>query len=65
VAELVRQAAWGGPCPPEGSEHRYQLALHALNQPLGIADDSSTADVVGLVETSSARSATVLGTSRG
>ena len=56
---------WGGPCPPEGEQHSYQLTLHALNQPLAPADGSSTADVVGLVESSSARSATIIGTTQG
>jgi Raf kinase inhibitor-like YbhB/YbcL family protein len=56
---------WGGPCPPAGETHTYVITLHALNQPLAPADDSTTADVVGLVEGSSAGSATINGTSAG
>jgi Raf kinase inhibitor-like YbhB/YbcL family protein len=56
---------WTGPCPPDGELHRYQVTLYALNQPVAPADGSPTADVVGLVESSSARSATIIGTTQG
>ena len=29
---------WSGPCPPPGEEHIYQFTVHALNQPLEVAD---------------------------
>jgi Raf kinase inhibitor-like YbhB/YbcL family protein len=29
---------WSGPCPPPGQEHVYQFTVHALNQPLEVAD---------------------------
>jgi Raf kinase inhibitor-like YbhB/YbcL family protein len=59
------ERGWRGPCPPAGETHTYVLTVHALNQPVEPADDSTTADVVGLVEGSSAGSATISGTSAG
>ena len=56
------EAAYGGPCPPEGETHRYELTVHALNQALDVADDTPTAEVVGRIGELSIGSATVVGT---
>jgi Raf kinase inhibitor-like YbhB/YbcL family protein len=56
------EAAYGGPCPPAGEEHRYELTVHALNQPLDAADDMDTAEVVDRIGQRSVGSATVAGT---
>jgi Raf kinase inhibitor-like YbhB/YbcL family protein len=54
-------AAYGGPCPPGGEEHRYELTVHALNQPLDLADDTAAAEVVDRIMELTIDSATVVG----
>jgi Raf kinase inhibitor-like YbhB/YbcL family protein len=39
-------AAYRGPCPPPGQDHRYVFTLYALNQQLRVADDASAAEVI-------------------
>jgi Raf kinase inhibitor-like YbhB/YbcL family protein len=56
------EASYGGPCPPAGEEHLYELTVHALNQVLIDADDIDTAEVVDEIGRRSIASATVAGT---
>ena len=37
--------AYGGPCPPPESEHRYVFTFFALDERLGLGADASKADV--------------------
>ena len=37
---------WSGPCPPSGEEHVYQFTIHALNQPLEVADGEAATLVI-------------------
>lgn len=37
---------WNGPCPPVNEEHLYQFTIHALNQPLEVADDAPATEVI-------------------
>jgi Raf kinase inhibitor-like YbhB/YbcL family protein len=37
--------AWSGPCPPSGSTHVYDFAVHALDVPSGLGAASTQADV--------------------
>jgi hypothetical protein len=37
---------WGGPCPPPGPAHHYELALYALDAPLGLPEGADKAAVV-------------------
>jgi Raf kinase inhibitor-like YbhB/YbcL family protein len=53
---------YGGPCPPGGESHRYELTVHALNQPLDVADDALAAEVIDRLGQLSIGSATVVGT---
>jgi Raf kinase inhibitor-like YbhB/YbcL family protein len=40
------ELGWNGPCPPAGPAHLYQFTVHALNQPLQLADDVPAAEVI-------------------
>jgi Raf kinase inhibitor-like YbhB/YbcL family protein len=40
---------WGGPCPPVGQPHLYQFTVHALNQPLEVADDAPATEVISML----------------
>lgn len=54
---------WGGPCPPEGDpEHFYLFTVHALNQPLQVADDASAAEVVESLNRLAVAQASISGT---
>ncbi len=44
---------WNGPCPPPGVNHRYQFTVHALNQPLELADDAPAAEVMTAINSTS------------
>lgn len=41
------EAAYGGPCPPPGSEHGYLFRLYALDVRLGLDADADKGDVEG------------------
>jgi Raf kinase inhibitor-like YbhB/YbcL family protein len=55
-------AGWGGPCPPPGSPHSYRFTVHALNQPLQLADDTPTEEAIELIDDATIGSATIFGT---
>jgi Raf kinase inhibitor-like YbhB/YbcL family protein len=38
-------AAYGGPCPPEGEEHEYIFRLYALDAELGLEGGADAGDV--------------------
>jgi Raf kinase inhibitor-like YbhB/YbcL family protein len=39
------RTGYGGPCPPEGTQHRYQLFVYALSERLNLrSTDSQTTD---------------------
>lgn len=42
-------ATWEAPCPPTGEERGYLFTLHALNQPLEVADTASANEVIDLL----------------
>ena len=45
---------WSGPCPPEGSGlHTYEIALHALPEPLVMPPGTPAEEAAGLVESAS------------
>lgn len=44
---------WRGPCPPPNVNHRYQFTVHALNQPLELADDAPAAAVIAAINSTS------------
>ena len=37
---------YGGPCPPQGSEHEYRFWVYALSESLSLAEGASSEDVV-------------------
>ena len=37
---------YGGPCPPEGSEHEYRFWVYALSEPLSLSEGASGEDVI-------------------
>ena len=37
---------YGGPCPPEGSEHEYRFWVYALSAPLSLAEGATGQDVI-------------------
>jgi Raf kinase inhibitor-like YbhB/YbcL family protein len=45
-------AAYGGPCPPEG-EHQYLLTLYALGSPLGLLEPISGQEAINALEAGS------------
>lgn len=61
-ASSFGDAGWGGPCPPDGEEHRYVFTLRALNQPLEAADDLGATEVVALLDAITAAQTSVTGT---
>lgn len=44
---------WNGPCPPPGANHRYQFTVHALNQPLELADDAAATEAIAAINSTS------------
>lgn len=44
-ANSWRHLGYGGPCPPKGSEHRYQFQLYALDIILGLEPGASENEV--------------------
>ncbi len=56
-------AAWAGPCPPEGdTAHTYVITLHALNQQVEVADDAPTDEVISLLNQTVLAQSSVSGT---
>jgi Raf kinase inhibitor-like YbhB/YbcL family protein len=55
------EAGWRGPCPPSGT-HTYELRLHILSEPLGLAPGLPANDAATLVEGASIDTATLTGT---
>lgn len=39
-----------GPCPPSGTEHDYQLTLHALDAPSGVTEGQSPSEAIAAIE---------------
>jgi Raf kinase inhibitor-like YbhB/YbcL family protein len=39
--------AYGGPCPPPGSPHRYRFTLYALDQPVALAAGATREQLLG------------------
>ena len=40
---------WSGPCPPLNERHLYQFTVHALNQPLVVADEAPATEVISML----------------
>lgn len=56
-------AAWGGPCPPEGDgPHTYTFELRALDEPIGLDAGASLDEVEDAIAGSSLDSAVLTGT---
>jgi hypothetical protein len=54
---------WAGPCPPEGSgPHTYEIALHALAEPLVMVPGTPAEAAAGLVEGASTARAVLTAT---
>jgi hypothetical protein len=66
AVEAANQAGtigWSGPCPPAGTgTHTYELALHALPEPLGLAPGTPAEEAAQLVEGASSEAAILTGT---
>lgn len=52
---------YGGPCPPAGALHDYELTLHALNAPLATSS-TDPVEVAALVESGSIGHVRIVGT---
>lgn len=55
-------AGWSGPCPPPGSSHTYELALHVLPEPLTLDPGTPGQEAATLVEGASSAEAVLRGT---
>lgn len=56
-------AAWGGPCPPEGDgPHTYTFELRALDEPIGLDAGASLDEVEDAIAGSTLDSAVLTGT---
>lgn len=53
---------YDGPCPPEGEVHDYRLTVHALAEPLGLADGTLAAEMIDTIDEKSLASVDVMGT---
>ncbi len=53
---------WSGPCPPSGEEHIYQFTVHALNQPLEVADGEAATLVISKLNVIAIDQGSVTGT---
>lgn len=54
---------YAGPCPPEGDPpHHYLVTVHALNQTVEPADDTSATEVVAMLRLTSIDQSSVSGT---
>ena len=55
-------AGYGGPCPPEGDHpHRYLFAVHAVNEMLGVKEDTPAAQIGFNLHFKTLAKATVMG----
>jgi len=52
---------YGGPCPSEGSVHRYVFTLYALRAHLGLPDGASKQDVIGSLDARATAKGTLIG----
>ena len=55
------EIGYGGPCPPEGPEHRYVFTLMALGENLTLGPDASFEDVRDQAEQGALAQATLTG----
>ena len=56
------ETGYGGPCPPEGPEHRYIFTLMALDEELSLGPGTSFGDVRAQAEQRALAQATLTGT---
>jgi Raf kinase inhibitor-like YbhB/YbcL family protein len=54
--------AYFGPCPPEGEEHRYLFTVHALNQQVEPADETTATEIIEILNLTSVDQSSVSGT---
>ena len=54
--------AYGGPCPPAGSPHRYVFRLYALDAPTGLAPGASRKDLMAAIRSHVLAEASLTGT---
>ncbi len=59
------EAAWGGPCPPNGEEHTYETTLYALGRRSGVSPGQTAGPAIAAIQAAAVSSATVDGTFRG
>jgi Raf kinase inhibitor-like YbhB/YbcL family protein len=44
------EAAWAGPCPPEGPAHHYRFTVYALARRVEVAAGADPADTIAAIE---------------
>ena len=52
---------YNGPCPPPGERHDYVITVHALEQPLGLAEGVPADEMIDAIEKVTIRTAVVVG----
>lgn len=49
-AAYTGNAEWEGPCPPAGAEHRYELVVYAMVEPVGLRSGLDGAEGIAILE---------------
>jgi len=56
------EAAWAGPCPPEGPAHHYRFTVYALGKRVEVAADADPADAIAAIERDATARGRLVGT---
>jgi Raf kinase inhibitor-like YbhB/YbcL family protein len=56
------EAAWAGPCPPEGPAHHYRFTVYALASRVEVDADADPADTIAAIEQAATARGRLVGT---
>jgi Raf kinase inhibitor-like YbhB/YbcL family protein len=56
------EAAWAGPCPPEGPAHHYRFTVYALRRRAEVAAEAAAPDAVAAIEQAATARGRLVGT---
>ena len=56
------EAAWAGPCPPEGPVHHYRFTVYALGRRVEVAADAKPAAAIAAIEEAATARGRLVGT---
>jgi Raf kinase inhibitor-like YbhB/YbcL family protein len=56
------EAAWAGPCPPEGPAHHYRFTVYVLTRRVEVTADAEPADAIAAIEQAATARGRLVGT---